>query len=50
MVEENNNGDSRDNEDDDGGDEGTLSEAREMIIAEVRSLSVSTNRQIITID
>ena len=55
LVEENNNGDSRDNEDDDGGDEGTLSEAslaeaREMIIAEVRSLSVSTNRQIITID
>ena len=50
MVDGNNNGSSRDNEDDDGGDEGTLSEAREMIIKEVRSLSVSTNRQIITID
>ena len=55
LVEENNNGDGRDNEDDDGGDDGTLSEAslaeaKEMIIAEVRSLSVSTNRQIITID
>ena len=55
LVEENNNGVNRDNEDDDGGDEGTLSEAslaeaKEMIIAEVRSLSVSTNRQIITID
>ena len=54
-AEENNNGVNRDNEDDDGGDEGTLSEAslaeaKEMIIAEVRSLSVSTNRQIITID
>ena len=55
ILVENINGDNRDNEDEDGGDEGTLSEAslaeaREMIIAEVRSLSVSTNRQIITID
>ena len=46
---------SRDIEDDDGGDEGTLSEAslaeaKEMIIAEVRSLSFSSDRQIITID
>ena len=55
LVEQNNNDANRDTEDDDGGDEGTLSEAslaaaKEMIIAEVRSLSVSTNRQIITID
>ena len=46
---------SRDIEDDDGGEEETLSEAsliaaREMIIAEVRSLSVSSNRNVITID
>ena len=46
---------SRDIEDDDGGEEETLSEAslaaaKEMIIAEVRSLSVSTNRNVITID
>ena len=45
----------RDIEDDDGGEEETLSEAslvaaREMIIAEVRSLSVSSNRKVITID
>ena len=45
----------RDIEDDDGGEEETLSEAslvaaREMIIAEVRSLSVSSNRNVITID
>ena len=55
ILVENINGDNRDNEDEDGADEGTLSEAslaeaKEMIIAEVRSLSVSTNRQIITID
>ena len=55
MVEENNNGSGRDNDDDDEGDEGTLTEAslaeaNEMIIKEVRSMSVSTNRQIITID
>ena len=46
---------SRDTEDDDGGEEETLSEAslaaaKELIIAEVRSLSVSTNRNVITID
>ena len=46
---------SRDTEDDDGTEEETLSEAslaaaKEMIIAEVRSLSVSTNRNVITID
>ena len=46
---------SRDIEDDDGDEEETLSEAslaaaKEMIIAEVRSLSVSTNRNVITID
>ena len=46
---------SRDTEDDDGAEEETLSEAslaaaKEMIIAEVRSLSVSTNRNVITID
>ena len=46
---------SRDIEDDDGGEEETLSEAslaaaKEMIIAEVRSLSVSSNRNVITID
>ena len=46
---------SRDTEDDDGGEEETLSEAslaaaKEMIIAEVRSLSVSSNRNVITID
>ena len=46
---------SRDIGDDDGGEEETLSEAsliaaREMIIAEVRSLSVSSNRNVITID
>ena len=45
---------SRDIEDDDGDEEETLSEAslaaaKEMIIAEVRSLSVSTNRNVITI-
>ena len=55
LVEQNNNDANRDTEDDDGGDEGTLSEAslavaKETIIAEVRSLSVSTNRRIITID
>ena len=55
LVEENNNGVDRDIEDDDGGDDGTLSEAslaeaKEMIIAEVRSLAVSTDRKIITID
>ena len=55
LVEQNNNDANRDTEDDDGGDEETLSEAslavaKEMIIAEVRSLSVSTDRQIITID
>ena len=54
LVEQNNNA-SRDTEDDDGGEEETLSEAslavaKEMIIAEVRSLSVSTNRNVITID
>ena len=54
-MEENNNGADRDVEDDDGGDDGTLSEAslaeaKEMIIAEVRSLAVSTDRKIITID
>ena len=46
---------SRDTEDDDGGEEETLSEAslavaKELIIAEVRILSVSTDRTIITID
>ena len=46
---------SRDIEDDDGDEEETLSEAslaaaKEMIIAEVRSLSVSSNRNVITID
>ena len=46
---------SKDTEDDDGDEEETLSEAslaaaKEMIIAEVRSLSVSTNRNVITID
>ena len=46
---------SRDTEDDDGDEEETLSEAslvaaREMIIAEVHSLSVSSNRNVITID
>ena len=55
LVEENNNGVDRDIENDDGGDDGTLSEAslaeaKEMIIAEVRSLAVSTDRKIITID
>ena len=46
---------SKDIEDDDGDEEETLSEAslaaaKELIIAEVRSLSVSTNRNVITID
>ena len=46
---------SRDIEDDDGDEEETLSEAslaaaKEMIIPEVRSLSVSSNRNVITID
>ena len=46
---------SRDIEDDDGDEEETLSEAslaaaKELIIAEVRSLSVSSNRNVITID
>ena len=46
---------SKDIEDDDGDEEETLSEAslaaaKEMIIAEVRSLSFSSDRQIITID
>ena len=54
LVEQNNNA-NRDTEDDDGGEEETLSEAslaaaKEMIIAEVRSLSFSSDRQIITID
>ena len=46
---------SKDIEDDDGDEEETLSEAslaaaKELIIAEVRSLSVSSNRNVITID
>ena len=46
---------SKDIEDDGGDEEETLSEAslaaaKELIIAEVRSLSVSTNRNVITID
>ena len=46
---------SKDIEDDAGDEEETLSEAslaaaKELIIAEVRSLSVSTNRNVITID
>ena len=46
---------SKDIEDDNDDEEETLSEAslaaaKEMIIAEVRSLSVSTNRNVITID
>ena len=54
LVEQNNNA-SRDTEDDDGGEDETLSEAslaaaKELIIAEVRSLSVSSNQNVITID
>ena len=46
---------SKDIEDDDDDEDETLSEAslaaaKELIIAEVRSLSVSTNRNVITID
>ena len=55
LVEQGHNDSNRDTEADDDGEEETLSEAslaaaKEMIIAEVRSLSVSTNRNVITID